>query len=54
MYANLHRIAGEDQRVLAIVGADHARILIDLLRASQRYDVADVLDHLPKRGSVPS
>jgi hypothetical protein len=47
MYANLCRIAGEQERVFAIVGSDHAKIVLEACRGGGRLEVADALAFLP-------
>ncbi|MBI4730422.1 MAG: hypothetical protein HY775_13135 [Acidobacteria bacterium] len=54
MYANLCRISSPAERVFAIVGAGHAKILNDLLVEGGRFEIADPLDYLRQGSSLAS
>lgn len=48
MWQNLDRMAQPGDRVLLIVGAGHATLLKQFAAASGRFEVVDVLPHLPR------
>ncbi|WP_017414027.1 DUF5694 domain-containing protein [Clostridium tunisiense] len=46
IFSNLQAIAKEDDRVLVIYGADHCKILRDLVNDYNEYQLVDALDYL--------
>jgi len=46
IFSNLQAIAKEDDRILVIYGADHCKILRDLVNDYNEYQLVDALDYL--------